>query len=95
MIAWGFVVFIGLCLVLWDLKPITRARLMGNPLLIHVLVIGSGLVIHGGSSDGAMAAIVSGVFSAIYVRIARRLYGYIKANQWYPGALRLNDPRAT
>jgi hypothetical protein len=42
-----------------------------------------------------MAAIVSGVFSALYVRMARRLYGYIKGNQWYPGALRLTDPRAT
>lgn len=93
MLGWGIAVFIGLALIFWDLKPITRARLMGNPLLIHVVVIGSGLLIHGGSADGAMAAIISGVFSALYVRIQRRLHGYIKRGIWYPGSLRLTDPR--
>jgi hypothetical protein len=93
MFGWGIAVFIGLVLIFWDLKPITRARLMGSPLIIHVIVIGSGLLIHGGSAQGAMAAIMSGVFSALYVRIARRLYGFIKAGTWYPGALRYNDPR--
>jgi len=60
MFAWGVIVFVGLWLILADVKPVTKAKLMGNPLLIHAIVIGSGLAIHGGSADGAMAAIVSG-----------------------------------
>lgn len=93
MIAWGLVVFIGLVLIFSDLNPVTKAKLMGSPLIIHALVIGSGLAIHGGSADGAMAAIVSGVFSALYVRYQRRMYGCIRKNQWYPGAFRVTDPR--
>ncbi len=93
MLAWGIVIFIGLWLLLADLKPATKAKLMGNPWLIHVIVIGSGLLIHGGSAEGAMAAIVSGVFSALYVRWQRRCYGCIRKGEWYPGTLRTQDPR--
>jgi hypothetical protein len=93
MFTWGLVVFLGLSLVLRDVNPVTKAKLMGNPMLIHVMVIGSGLWIHGGSADGAMAAIVSGVFSALYVRIHQRWYGYIKRNVWFPGVLCARDPR--
>ena len=58
MVTWGLIVFIGLWLLLADVAPVRRAQLMGNPWLIHLIVIGSGLAIHGGSADGAMAAIV-------------------------------------
>jgi hypothetical protein len=50
VIAWGVVVFTGLLVIFWDVNPITKAKLMGNPFLIHFIVIGSGLAIHGGSS---------------------------------------------
>lgn len=93
MFTWGVIVFIGLALIFWDVNPVTKARMLGSPMLIHVLVIGSGLWIHGGSADGAMAAIVSGCFSALYVRCARRWSGYIKNNVWYPGVFRQHDPR--
>jgi len=93
MFTWGLIVFIGLWLILRDVNPVKKAKLMGSPMLVHVIVIGSGLLIHGGSADGAMAAIVSGVFSALYVRWQRRMYGYIRKNQWYPGVFRARDPR--
>ena len=95
MFAWGLIVFIGLWLILADVKPVLKAKLMGNPLLIHLIVIGSGLLIHGGSADGAMAAIVSGCFSALYVRFQQRWYGFIRKGIWYPGVMRRNDPRST
>ena len=93
MFTWGLIVFVGLWLLLADVTPVRRAKLMGNPWLIHFIVIGSGLWIHGGSADGAMAAIVSGVFSALYVRYQQRFYGFIRHNQWHPGVLRTRDPR--
>jgi hypothetical protein len=95
MFTWGGMIFLGLWLVLCDVDPVTKAKLMGNPLLIHAIVIGSGLWIHGGSADGAMAAIVSGVCSALYVRWQQRLHGYIRRNQWHPGVLRGQDPRSS
>jgi len=94
MVAWGLIVFIGLWLILADVRPVTRAKLMGSPLLIHAIVIGSGLAIHGGSADGAMAAIVSGCISALYVRFQRRWNGYIRRGIWHPGVLRSRDPRS-
>jgi len=93
MIVWGLVVYVGLWLILADVKPVAKAKLMGSPLLIHAIVIGSGLAIHGGSADGAMAAIVSGCFSALYVRWQQRVYGFIRRGEWHPGALRVRDPR--
>ena len=93
MFTWGLIVFVGLWLLLADVGPVRRAQLMGNPWLVHLIVIGSGLGIHGGSADGAMAAIVSGVCSALYVRWQQRLYGYLRHNQWHPGVLRGRDPR--
>ena len=93
MVTWGLIVFVGLWLILRDVNPVTRAKLMGSPMIIHVIVIGSGLAIHGGSADGAMAAIVSGVFSALYVRYQQRMYGYIRRGAFYPGMFRAVDPR--
>src|SRR5437899_10910585 len=93
MFTWGVIVFVGLWLILADLGAVRKAKLMGNPILVHVVVIGSGLRIHGGSADGAMAAIVSGVFSALYVRWQQRMHGYIRKGVWYPGVLRGTDPR--
>lgn len=75
------------------MRPVLKARLMGNPMIIHAIVIGSGLLIHGGSADGAMAAIASGCLSALYVKSSRHMYGYIKRGTWYPGVLRSRDPR--
>jgi hypothetical protein len=93
MFTWGIVVFIGLWLIFRDVNPVKRAKMMGSPMLIHIIVIGSGLMIHGGSADGAMAAIVSGVFSALYVRYQQRMYGYIRRGKFYPGVFRAQDPR--
>ena len=93
MFTWALVIFIGLWLILADIGPVRRAKLMGNPMLIHIIVIGSGLWIHGGSAEGAMAAVGSGVCSAIFVRYQRRMYGYIRRGQWYPGIFRHDDPR--
>jgi len=93
MFTWGLIVFVGLWLILADIGVVRKAKLMGNPIMVHVIVIGSGLLIHGGSADGAMAAIVSGVMSALYVRWQQKLYGYIRKNQWYPGVFRTRDPR--
>ena len=94
MFTWGLIVFVGLWLILADIGAVRKAKLMGNPIMVHIIVIGSGLLIHGGSADGAMAAIVSGVFSALYVRWQQRFYGYIRKNQWYPGVFRTRDPRS-
>ena len=93
MFTWGLIVFIGLWLILADIGAVRKAKLMGNPIMVHVIVIGSGLLIHGGSADGAMAAIVSGVISALYVRWQQKMHGFIRKNQWYPGVFRTRDPR--
>jgi hypothetical protein len=93
MLTWGLAVYIGLWLVFTHLHPVTAARWMGHPLLVDLIVIGSGLAIHGGSADGAMAAIVSGIFAALYTTWYRRTRGYIHGGKFYPGVFRTPDPR--
>ena len=93
MFTWGLTVSLGLWLIFRDVDRVKKAKLMGSPMIIHIIVIGSGLWIHGGSADGAMAAIVSGIFSALYVRYQQRFYGYIRRGVWYPGIFRAVDPR--
>ena len=41
MFTWGVIVFVGLWLILADLGAVRKAKLMGNPMLMHVIVIGS------------------------------------------------------
>ena len=60
MFTWGLIVYVGLWLILADVGAVRKAKLMGNPIMVHIIVIGSGLLIHGGSADGAMAAIDTG-----------------------------------
>jgi hypothetical protein len=52
MFTWGLIVFVGLWLILRDINPITRAKLMGPPLIIHIVVIGSGLAIPSPACSG-------------------------------------------
>lgn len=94
MFGWGLAIFIGLILVFWDVNPVTKAKLAGNPMVIHMIVLGSGFWLHGGSAEGAMGAVVSGIFSALYFRFQRHFYGYILHGVWHPGAWRLSDPRS-
>lgn len=93
MLGWGIVIFIGLVFIFWDFPPVAKAWLMGHPMLIHIVVIGSGLLLHGGSAQGAMAAIASGLFSALFVRYQRKFNGYISGGKWHPGKFNWEDPR--
>jgi hypothetical protein len=93
MLGWAIVIFAGLAFVFVDMKPINRARLLGYPMLVHTIVIGSGILLHGGSALGMMAAIASGVMSAIAMKMMRYLFGYIRGKTWYPGRLQVADPR--
>ena len=95
MFTWGVIVFVGLWLLLADVAPVRRAKLMGNPWLIHVIVIGSGLAIHGGSADGAMAAIVSGVLQRALRALPTTLVRlHPRGTIWHPGVVRSRDPRS-
>lgn len=93
MLGWGIAIFIGLFLVFSDMNPVSKAKLAGNPFIVHAIVLGSGFWLHGGSAEGAMGAVVSGIFSALYFRFQRHFNGYIKHDVWHPGVWRQTDPR--
>ena len=42
MFTWGLIVFIGLWLILRDVDPVRKGKLMGAPIMVHIIVIGSG-----------------------------------------------------
>lgn len=93
MLGWGIAVFLGLTLIFWDLRPSIRTWLLSHPMIVHTIVLGSGLLIHGGSAQGAMAAVVSGIFSAVGVKFGRWCYGYYQRGIFVPGAFNKDDPR--
>ena len=39
MLSWGLIVFIGLWLILRDTHIVTKAKLIGQPILIHIVII--------------------------------------------------------
>ncbi len=45
MFTWGVIVWVGLWLILADLGAVRKAKLMGNPILMHVLVIDGGVAV--------------------------------------------------
>lgn len=76
MLFWSIIIFAGLWVVFRDLSPTTQHWFLKHPMAVHAIVIGSGLMIHGGSANGSMAAITSGVISALFMRWARWRYNY-------------------
>ena len=58
--------------------------------MIDVVVTAVTLVIHFGTFSGVMAATVAGLMTSVATSTAKRLFGYIRGNSYYPGVYRLD-----
>lgn len=76
-------------LVLLSLVPIPqRLRLLGSELcctLLHVFFLAFNLWIHWGTLVGTMSGITSFIVSLFTLKFARRTWGYIRSNSYWPG----------
>ena len=86
MLATGFMIFLGVGLIFAKLPRRTMLRALKHDLKIDLAVSFLVLVIHWGTFSGVMAAAVAGLMCSGFTFVARRLFGWIDARGYHPGA---------
>ena len=90
MLATGFVVFLGVILILTKLPRRLMLRALHHDIAIDLVVSVATLIIHWGTFSGVMAATVAGLLTSLATSGAKRLFGFIKGATYYPGLLHLD-----
>lgn len=90
MLELGFIVFLGVALILIKLPRRLMLRILKYDLILDLLVSGLVLLVHWGSLTGVMAATVAGLLMSIFTSAAKRLFGYIDGDLYYIGKWKLN-----
>ncbi len=86
----GFMIFLGVSLLLVKLPRRTMLRALKHDLAIDVAVTVAVLVIHFGTFSGVMAATVAGLLTSLATSGLKRTFGYIDGNYYCVGRIRLN-----
>jgi nucleoside permease NupC len=89
MVETGFMVFLGVALILAKLPRRWMLRALNHDLAIDVAVSVLVLVIHWGTFSGVMAATVAGFLTSLATSGAKRLVGYIEGGVYHPGIFKL------
>ena len=90
MLSTGFMIFLGVMLILIKLPRLWMLRLLKYDLMIDIVVSMLTLAIHFGTFSGVMAATVAGLLTSMATTGAKRLIGYVDGNSYYPGRIRLD-----
>ena len=90
MLTTGFIVFLGVALIMVKLPRRLMLRALKHDLLIDVLVSVAVLLIHYGTFSGVMAATVAGLLTSLFTSGAKKLFGYIDGDNYYVGRINLN-----
>ncbi|MBV5336644.1 MAG: hypothetical protein J0653_01135 [Deltaproteobacteria bacterium] len=90
MLSTGFMIFLGVALILAKLPRRTMLRILKHDLLLDVIVSLLVLLIHWGTFSGVMAATVAGLLTSLTTSAAKRWIGYIDGNFYHPGRIRLD-----
>jgi nucleoside permease NupC len=85
----GFAIFLGLVFIFIKLKRRTMLRLLNHDMAIDVCVTLLTLAIHWGTFGGVMAATFAGLLTSVGTSLAKRAFGYIQGDHYYPGFVRL------
>ena len=90
MFATGFMIFLGVSLLLIKLPRRWMLRALNHTLAIDLIVSGLVLLIHFGTFSGVMVATVAGLLMSMATSGLKRLVGYIAGDNYYPGHIRLD-----
>ena len=90
MLATGFMIFLGVFLILVKLPRRMMLRALKHDLLIDISVSLLVLVIHLGTFSGVMAATVAGLLTSLATSGLKKMFGYIDGNYYIVGKWRLN-----
>ncbi len=87
MLATGFMIFLGVTLILVKLPRRLMLRALHHDVAVDLLVSGLVLAIHFGTFSGVMAATVAGLMMSIATSCMKRMMGHINEDVYYPGIL--------
>ncbi len=90
MLTTGFIVFLGIALIMVKLPRRVMLRALKHDLSIDLLVSLLVMALHWGTFSGVMAATVAGLLTSLMTSGAKRLFGYIDHDIYYVGRIRLN-----
>jgi hypothetical protein len=77
MIETGFLVFLGVVLILWKLPRRLMLKALNHDIAIDLLVSVLTLIVHWGTFSGVMAATIAGLLTSLGTSGAKRLFGYM------------------
>ena len=89
MFTTGFAIFLGLVFIFIKLPRRTMLRWLRYDVILDVAVTLIVLAIHFGTFSGVMAATFAGLLTSVGTTVAKRLFGYIKRDEYFHGLIRL------
>jgi len=89
MFTTGFAIFLAMVFIFIKLPRRAMLRLLRYDAALDIGVTVLVLVIHFGSFSGVMAATFAGLLTSLGTSAAKRMFGYIKGDQYFPGFIRL------
>ena len=90
MLTTGFMIFLGVALILAKLPRRTMLRVLKHDLALDIAVSLITLMIHWGTFSGVMAATVAGLLTSLATSGLKKLIGYADGDNYYPGKIRLS-----
>lgn len=90
MLATGFMIFLGVALILAKLPRRMMLKALRHDMLIDISVSVLVLLIHWGTFSGVMAATVAGLLTSLATSGLKRMFGYIENGYYIVGKWRLN-----
>jgi nucleoside permease NupC len=85
----GFAIFLGLMFIFIKLPRRTMLRWLRYDLALDIGVSLVVLAIHWGTFSGVMAATFAGLMTSVGTSAAKRLFGHIQDDHYYPGIFHL------
>ena len=89
MFTTGLAIFLGLVFIFIKLPRRTMLRWLRYDILLDLAVTVIVLVVHFGTFSGVMAATFAGLLTSVGTSLAKRVFGYIQGDQYFPGLIRL------
>lgn len=89
MLMTGFMIFLGVVLILWKLPRRAMLKALHHDVALDLLVSVLTLIVHWGTFSGVMAATVAGLLTSLATSGAKRLFGHIQGGRYFPGVLNL------
>jgi nucleoside permease NupC len=89
MLTTGLMIFMGVALILAKLPRRLMLKALHHDVALDVAVSVLTLIVHWGTFSGVMAATVAGLLTSLMTSGAKRVFGHIQGNRYFPGLLNL------